>query len=450
MAKTTRAAKEVKVVAAASNDSKLITQSGLNRFATKFWDRIKARYDGTFKEVRLSDSTSRDKKLTFTRVSGTNPLEINLKDYARLQDRNAFKQDVSVDNVSIESNRHIGDPNRNTSDNRSLGFRGLTSNSFVDRYVSELVILVDSEATIGSPTTWKVWAITKGETKERDVVKKIIQQNGSSDIQTNVVRFNDNGTMRNCVIIPINEEFDEEVYFIVRSQNTRCNVRENIDSKYHPDVINMNDNQPPTTPGSTINWDAGGNTPANTAIMYLIGRESIGSLYNKIKALEKNSGLYVKQEETTKTGGTADEANKVVRLGDNGKLDKNMIPSIAINDYFEIEQFTHDKLNEIKEQFENGDVVVVTGVNADKGKRFLCVNKQENPNDFTKGFVELNSKDGIVKSVNGKIGEVVLDLVSTENSLKLTIENGVGDAVEKIVNIVTNEDIDSIINGLRD
>ena len=181
MAKTKRTVEDVNV-AAASNDSKLITQSKLSRFATNFWARIKDKYDGTFKEVRLSDSTSRDKKLTFTRVSGTNPLEINLKDYARLQDRNAFKQDVSVDNVSIESNRHIGDPNRNTSDNRSLGFRGLTSNSFVDRYVSELVILVDSEATVGSPTTWKVWAITKGETKERDVVKKIIQQNGSSDI----------------------------------------------------------------------------------------------------------------------------------------------------------------------------------------------------------------------------------------------------------------------------
>lgn len=167
--------------------------------------------------------------------------------------------------------------------------------------------------------------------------------------------------------------------------------------------------------------------------MIIHGRESIGSLSEKINKLNSDSGLYVKNSETTKTGGTSEKADKVVRLGDNGKLDKDMLPSIAINEYFGIEQFNHEKLDAIKERFENGDVVVVTGENTNKGKRFLCVNKQENPNNLTEGFVELNSKDGIVKSVNGKIGEVVLDLVSTENSLKLTIGNGAGDAVEKIV-----------------
>ena len=126
-----------------------------------------------------------------------------------------------------------------------------------------------------------------------------------------------------------------------------------------------------------------------------------------------------------------------------------MLPSIAINEYFPVEQFTHQMLQRL-EHFENGDVVVVTGSGADQGKRFLCVNKQDNASDFREGFVELNSKDGIVKSVNGKIGEVVLDLVSTENSLKLTIGNGAGDAVEKIVNIVTDAEIDAIISGLQD
>ena len=445
MAKTKRTVEEAEVVAAASNDSKLITQSKLSHFATGFWARIKRRYDGTFKDATLTDN----KKLIFTKVSETNPLEINLKDYARLQDRNAFKQDVSADNVSIESNRYIGNPDTNASNDRSLGFRGLTSDSFVDGYVSELVVLVDSDAVVGSSTTWKVWAIKKGETRDGDTVKKLIQQNGSNDIQTNVLSFNDNGTTRKCVMIPINEEFDEEVYFIVRSQNTKCNVCQNIDPKYHPDVINMNSGQPPTTPGSTIDWVGGANTPANTAIMYLIGRESIGSLHNKIKALEKDSGLYVKHSETTDTGGTTTNAGKVVKLDNDGKLNKNMLPSIAINEYFSIEQFTHDKLNEIKEQFENGDVVVVTGSGADHGKRFLCVDKEHNLTNLVGGFVELNSKDGVVKSVDGKIGDVVLNLVATENSLKLTIGNGTGDAVEKSVPIVTEGDIDSIIAGLQ-
>lgn len=427
---------------------KLINKTRFTKFANDLWAKIKRKYDVAFKEAEISASNSPDKKITFTRISGTNPVDVSLQDYARLQDRNKFKQDVSVDNVSIESNRYIGDPNRNTSNNRSLGFRGLTSDSFVDGYVSELVILVDSDAVAGSSTTWKVWAITKGETRERDVVKKIIQQNGSNDIQTNVLSFNDNGTMRKCVMIPINEEFDEEVYFIVRSQNTKCNVCENIDPKYQPDVINMNDNQPPMTPGSTIDWNSGGITHANTAIMYLIGRESIGSLYNKINKLNSDSSLYVKQNEVS----TTTSPNKVVRLGDDGKLNKNMLPSIAINEYFQIEQFTHEKLNEIKERFENGDVVVVTGSGADQGKRFLCVNKQDNASDFREGFIELNSKDGSVVSVNGKTGAVNLELEAAADKLKLKIKSGseTTNIVETAVDIITDDEIDAIINGLQD
>jgi len=402
--------------------SKLINQTRLNQFTTKIWSKIKEKYNVSFKEVTLTD----DKKLKFTKIEGTNTVDIDLVEYARLKDRNAFKQDVSVDNVSIESNRHIGDPNRDTSENRSLGFRGLTSDSFVDGYVSELVILVDSEAVVGSSTTWKVWAIKKGEEKGQDVVKKLIQQNGRNDIQTNVLSFNDNGTMRKCVMIPINEEFDEEVYFIVRSQNTRCNVCENIDPKYHSDVVNMTVTQPPITPGSPINWDSGANTHANTAIMYLIGRESIGSLYNKIKALEKDS-------------------SKFAKLDDNGKLDKNMLPSIAINEYFTVTEFTHNALQSLG-HFENGDVVVVSNGGV-VTKRYLCVDKEHNTDNFIKGFVELNSKDGMVQSVNGKSGAVTLALEATNDKVKLNIGSG-SDTTTTEIPVITEDEINRIIESL--
>ena len=406
--------------------SKLINQTRLNQFTTKIWSKIKEKYNVSFKEVTLTD----DKKLKFTKIEGTNTVDIDLVEYARLKDRNAFKQDVSVDNVSIESNRHIGDPNRNTSENRSLGFRGLTSNSFVDGYVSELVILVDSEAVVDSSTTWKVWAIKKGEEKEHDVVKKIIQQNGSNDIQTNVLSFNDNGTMRKCVMIPINEEFDEEVYFIVRSQNTRCNVCENIDPKYHSDVVNMTVTQPPMTPGSPINWDSGANTHANTAIMYLIGRESIGSLYNKIKALEKDS-------------------SKFAKLDDNGKLDKNMLPSIAINEYFTVTEFTHNALQSLG-HFENGDVVVVNNSSSNNhGKKYLCINKVDNPStNLTDAFIELNTKDGSVLSINGKSGSVNLTLDATDDKVKLNIRSG-SDTTTTEIPVITEAEINSIIESLN-
>ena len=74
------------VAAAANNDSKLMTQGKLRHFANRLWTKIKEKYDVTFKEVSLSQ----DKKLIFTKVNGPNK-EIDLRDYARLTDKNNFK-----------------------------------------------------------------------------------------------------------------------------------------------------------------------------------------------------------------------------------------------------------------------------------------------------------------------------------------------------------------------
>lgn len=443
MAKTKRTVEEVEVAAAAAanSDSKLITQSKLSHFATGFWARIKRRYDGTFKAARLTE----DKKLIFTKTNDTTD-EINLQDYAKLTDKSEFKQDVSADNVAILSNRHIGTSFGTTSHNRSLGFRQLTVNSFSDRYVDHIRIYMPISISTGTNSTWFVWAIKKGanDNKNEDRVVEVIHNPKNLSVDS----VTENSTEKKFVKIPINRSFENDTYFIVRCTTHDVEVVNGIKDEYKEDVVNMNSGQPPTTPGELINWNNGSNEKGNTAVMYLFGRESIGTLSLKLNKLNSDSGLYVKHSETTNTGGTTN-ADKVVKLDSSGKLNKNMLPSIAINEYFSIEQFTHDKLNEIKEQFENGDVVVVTGSGADHGKRFLCVDKEHNLTNLVGGFVELNSKDGVVKSVDGKIGDVVLNLVATENSLKLTIGNGTGDAVEKSVPIVTEGDIDSIIDGLQ-
>lgn len=439
MAKTKRTAKEVEAaVAAPSNDSKLITQSKLSYFATEFWKRIKGRYDNVFKEVRLSESDSTDKKLTFTRVNGT-PKEIDLRDYVRIQDKNDFKQDVSSNVGMTDGTLKLGDINGIENRGRISGHRSVTTKQFLDGYVSYLSVLTDDSLAPGSSSSWTVWAVEKKTDRNEDVVYKKYTSGAI------VKEIDINGTNYKYVDLTIEEKFDKEIYFVVGCEDRTKSYRViSLKTEYrNTDVVNVM-----TRPneGDHISWEPVTN---NVAVIAIHGRESIGSLSEKINKLSPDSGLYVKQEETTNTGGTAEKANKVVRLGNNGKLDKDMLPSIAINEYFPVTEFTHQMLQRL-EHFENGDVVVVTGENPDKGKRFLCVDKEHNTNNFIKGFVELNSKDGIVKSVNGKIGEVVLDLVSTENSLKLTIGNGAGDAVEKIVNIVTNEDIDSIIAGLQD
>ena len=63
MAKTKRTVEEAEVVAAAaaSNDSKLITQSKLSYFATKLWAKIKTRYDEAFVGATLTPNSSEDK-----------------------------------------------------------------------------------------------------------------------------------------------------------------------------------------------------------------------------------------------------------------------------------------------------------------------------------------------------------------------------------------------------
>lgn len=444
MAKTKRTVEEAEVTAAAAanSDSKLITQSKLRHFANGFWTKIKGRYDNVFKEVRLTESDSTDKKLIFTRVNET-PKEIDLRDYARLTDKNNFKHDVSADDVVVLNNRDIGNSVRFDSQNRSLGFRQLTTSAFVDGYVDHIRIYLEDNAT--GNATFKVWAIKKGANgREDDRVSKVI--NLVEPLKVNSV--GEGSAAKKFVIIPIKQAFADETYFIVRCSTYKVKVVDTIKPKYAGDAVNLNDEQPPESPNSEINWGANADN-ANTAIMYLYGRESIGSLALKLNKVSPDSGLYVKHSETTDTGGTRDTANKVVKLDNNGKLNKDMLPSIAINEYFTVTEFTHDALQNLN-HFENGDVVVVTGNGADHGKRFLCINKVDGATNLRDAFIELNSKDGSVVSVNEKTGAVVLDLAATEDSLKLTIGNGTAPAVEKTVPIVTESDIDLIINGLTD
>lgn len=444
MAKTKRTVKEAKA-ATASSDSKLITQSKLNRFATGLWDKIKRRYDGTFKAARLTESDSTDKKLIFTKTDDIE-VEINLKDYARLQDRNAFKQDVSVDDAETKNNLSIGtktgtvDPSQ-----RSLGARNLSSGLFTDGYVSKFRVYLDS-ASQQSEVAVHVWAIKKGTTKSADTTARDKMHNGKR-----IAVSGSNSNNKKWIDIPIDATFEHDTYFIFRT-GSPVNVEaiSSIATANTEDVVNLNVYTPQDVADQTL--DFSDERTDKTAYVEIFGRIGIVDLNKKIEKVSADSSLYVKHSETTDIGGSNQYAGKVVKLDGSGKLNKDMLPSIAINEYFEIEQFTHEKLDAIKDRFENGDVVVVTGEGVNKGKRFLCVNKQDNLGNLIEGFVELNSKDGIVKSVNGKIGEVNLELEATADKLKLKIKSGseTTNIVETAVDIITDDDIVSIIDGLTD
>ena len=413
--------------------SKLINKTRLQKFATDFWAKIKGRYDVAFKNAEISPRDGTDKKITFTRISGTNPVDVSLQDYARLQDRNEFKKDVSVNDAANINNTHIGTVNGAMSRDRFLAYRGLTSKSFIDGYVHSIIVYIDGSVQNDTASTWKVWAINKKQNKNSDTINTLLHTAYQGAVET----LNIDGTDRKIVRIPVDRTFNEEVYFLLRTTTQNIQAMTQISSQYIEDVINVPHDQS-STPNANVNYND--NATNNTITMHLVGRESIKSLSEKLDKVNADGGLYVKHSETVNTGGT-NNANKVVKLDGQGKLSESMLPSIALNEFFPVTANTWNEaaLNNIT--YQNGDIIYHTNTQ----KRYLCINRSET---FANRFVELNSKDGVVSTVNDKTGAVVLNLEATENSLKLKIGNGSGADVEKSVDIISDTEITEILDSL--
>lgn len=412
--------------------SNLINKTRLQKFAEGFWDKVKRRYDNAFVGAEITASTETEKKIKFTKAGGGEKVEVNLQDYARLQDRNEFKKDVSVDNVGSINNLYLGNVNGNQSQNRILGHRDITSKAFVDGYVSDLVILANSDLANGTETSWRIWAIKKGTAREQDEVLKIYHTaNATKTMPIETMTLN--GAEYKVVKLAINEKFTDEVYFMYQCISHTVKVIHPTGTHLNDNVVNLS--QVPGNVGTTVQWNT--NATNNTGIAYLYGRESIGSLAEKLKQTQADGSNYVLKSEVS----TTSEANKVVRLGADGKLDANMLPAIAINEYFTATDFTHAALSQLT--FQNGDVVVVTKGN--KAKRYLCVDKEHNTDNLVNAFVELNDKSGVVTSVNDVTGVVNLKIEATTEKLQLKVN----DTMKSEVDIISEADINSIIDGLQ-
>lgn len=412
--------------------SKLINQSRLKQFATKLWEKIKGRYDNALSGATLSEGTSQEKKITFTRISGTDEV-VNLKDYTRLQDRNEFKEDVSADNVAVIDNSNIGRTSTVTSQNRGLGYRRLTTKAFKDGYVNHIKVYMDNNLQADTVTTWKVWAIKKGATNNNeDRVKELLHPAKNINVES----VTENGQERKVVNIPIKKAYSEETYFIIKCTTHDMLVATNIKPEYESDVVNLTINQPPDTAGSEIAWDS--NATGNTAIMYLYGRESIGSLSAKLDKVNSDSSTYVKHSECTVQGGNASYNGKVVKLDANGKLDDSILPAIALNEFLTSTAPTWNEQAVANLTFQNGDVIFHQA----SQKRYLCVNK-EAP-DFANRFVELNAKDGVVTSINSETGVVNLSIEESVAAIKIKANN----TVVGTINAITEDEINTIIQNL--
>lgn len=409
--------------------SKLINQSRLQQFATGLWTKIKTRYDDAFIDAEIPTG---EKKIKFTKRKNGETKDVSLEEYARLQDRNKFEQDVSVDNVAIESNAHIKNRLTNNSSNRLLGYRGLTSKNFVDGHISTLRVLVDSDLENDTATRWKLWAIKKDNTsRNNDTVKKAY-----GELTRNVKTVTINGETHKAIDFEINQEFTDEVYFVVKSTGSKFRITYPNDP-YKADVVNMSA-EPSGTVGDRVNWDTNADGE-NTAIMYLYGRESIKSLSEKLDKVQSDGSLYVKVADTTDGTGTEAKNGKVLKLDNNGKINKDVLPAIALNEFFSVTTFSESGLANV--QYQNGDIIF----DSTNQKRYLCINVSANT--FNEKFVELNAKDGVVTSVNNLRGDISLALAHETEKIKLNITSG--NAVETLeLPVITEGEINTIIQNL--
>lgn len=416
--------------------SKLINQTRLQQFATKLWDKIKNRYDNAFKEAEISSSTGSEKHITFKRINEQNPLKVSLEDYARLQDKNNFKQDVTVDNADYISTLTIGNENGPVAAaNRTTGYRRLTNKSFTDGYISHLRVYVPTTTT-GQNTQAHVWIIKKGETKSADTLLKRISGQQVNIVESGAKKYFD---------VPINEAFEHEVFFVIRTNGQDIVGINNIQSSLISDAININDlfNLNDDSIGSTINWSNYAPTNDKIGYMELHGRTGIVDINKKLKEIEDASGTYVKHSECTDGTGAETKAGKVVKLGADGKLHSSLMPAIALNEFFSVTADTWNETALNNTTYQNGDVIFHTNTQ----KRYLCVDTTQ---PFNNGrFVELNSKDGVVQSVNGKVGAVTLRLEADDEKFKLKINGTGGTEVVEEIPMISEQDITDILSRLN-
>ena len=363
-----------------------------------------------------------------------------LSNLASVDERTSFKKDVSTDIGSTENYLHIGTGRSNASSNRTCGYRNMTSKLFVDNFVSELIVLVDDASQVGTRVNVEVWAINKKATRADDRLNKVIQNTSNIEIST----FMEGSTERKCLKVPINDSFDNnEVYFLVKlPRNLNFNVISVVDPIYRNDAFNTSGSPSANAP---IPWEDVSGT--NVGIMYLIGRESIKSLSDKISQANAGSSLYVKQSEVSTSGG-ADGANKVVRLGGDGKLNPNMIPEIAINRVLTAtsKENALTMIGDGENKLQVGDVVVLSGA-GNAAYMYKGRPTGETNDQFDRDFLELTLGTGTIKNITGVTpnaqGSIVMTKKTT-NTNTISLSFGTGGTDVELFSYMTEQEVNDI------
>lgn len=375
----------------------IVKHGQLKDIAQDLWNKAKARdietitYEASTKKIKAINAQTPQLEL-----------EVQLTNLVSIDEKAEFKKDVSSNIGMTHSTLKLGSINGNENRNRISGHRGITSKLFVDKYIDHITVLADATQNEGDNTSWTVWAVKKGANRTADIIHKRYSKTA------NIKLITIDGVEYKAVDLSINESFSEEVYFIVRCTDRPYKVIDISTENRNDDVVNIS--TPPGDTGSSINWES---VQTNIAVMFLVGRESITSLSEKLDKINSDSSKYVLKSETTATGGTG-EGGKVVKLGTDGKINSNMIPEIAINRVLQAANASAalHLIGDGANQLQVGDVVVLE----DTSKIYIYKGKPdgETRNDFARDFLEIAMGNGTVKTVNNIApsanGNVSIDL----------------------------------------
>lgn len=409
----------------------IVKHDQLKDIAGDLWTKAKKRDIERF-EFDSTTKTLKGKNLVDTTLS----IDVALTDLVSINDRAEFKKDVSVDDAKTVSNSNIGNVNGTVAaGSRTTGYRRLTSKLFTDGYVKLLRVYLPENAS--GTINAHVWMIKKGDSKAED---KLLEPKIHQPLQ--VLSSGE----KKYIDVEIKRKFEEETFFVLRTErDQQIQGIDHIKPEFAEDIINVNASFNPQSTTENINWN--NFNPINNLVghMELHGRTGIVDISKRLEEINLASGNYVLQSETTTTGGETRYANKVVKLGSDGKINSNMIPELAINRVLEAadESAALDKIGEGKDRLQVGDVVVLQNTN----KIYIYKGRPDgqNDNNFRRDFLEISMGNGTVKSVNTILPEANGNVTVRAEHIKYNT-----DANSKTVKQVLDEKISNIILNTSD
>lgn len=198
--------------------SNLINKTGLQKFATKLWDKIKARDISSF--VYSTDKATNTKTLKAKRTDGTlGDININIDDLASQTLNNTFDGENIFKDVYIKDTVLTYVNNENATffmggENQYSAVKELVIPA--NTYVSSIVIALKDDLAIGDTVT----GINIGTIRTDNVVLEHLITRGTGRVEANSYSVL---TSNKVVVVPINKSFSQDIYFMIGAKGMLWN-----------------------------------------------------------------------------------------------------------------------------------------------------------------------------------------------------------------------------------